>query len=125
MEGRDKNEPKRGPLATWCHEAAFIAGNAAPVWAFNISQFANNILSQAFIGRLGPQDLAAASLAISFINVACQTINFGLATGQETIVSQANGAGRYRDVGICLQRGLIVWVVSQVCIASHRQRMRP
>jgi len=29
------------------------------------------------------------------------------------VVSQANGAGRYREVGVCLQRGLIVLVISQ------------
>ena len=34
--------------------------NALPVYCFNVSQFANNILSQAFIGRLGPRDLVGA-----------------------------------------------------------------
>ena len=99
----------------WVREMGRLVGNALPVFAFNISQFANNILSQAFIGRtVGAKELAASALAISYMNVMCQTINFGLATGQETVVSQANGARRYRDVGLCLQRGLLVWFISQV-----------
>ena len=90
-----------------------MALNALPVYCFNVSQFANNILSQAFIGHLGAKQLAASALAISYMNVCCQTINYGLATGQETVVSQANGARRFREVGVCLKRGLIVLFVSQ------------
>jgi MATE family multidrug resistance protein len=52
------------------------------------------------------------------MNVACQTINYGLATGQETVVSQANGARRYREVGVCLQRGLIVLLISQFVMSG-------
>ena len=33
-----------------------IALDALPVYAFNVSQFANNILSQAFIGHLGSRN---------------------------------------------------------------------
>ena len=70
-------------------ETGRIALDALPVYAFNVSQFANNILSQAFIGHLGSMELAASALAISYMNVMCQTVNYGLATGQETVVSQA------------------------------------
>ena len=98
-------------------ETGRIALDALPVYAFNVSQFANNILSQAFIGHLGSKELAASALAISYMNVMCQTVNYGLATGQETVVSQANGARRYREVGACLQRGLIVLVVTQLIMS--------
>lgn len=98
-------------------ETGRIGLDALPVYAFNVSQFANNILSQAFIGHLGSKELAASALAISYMNVMCQTVNYGLATGQETVVSQANGARRYREVGACLQRGLIVLVVTQLIMS--------
>ena len=98
-------------------ETGRIGIDALPVYAFNVSQFANNILSQAFIGHLGSKELAASALAISYMNVMCQTVNYGLATGQETVVSQANGARRYREVGACLQRGLIVLVVTQLIMS--------
>lgn len=101
-------------LREWACEAVLLVANAGPLYLFNVSQFANNLLSQAFIGRLGPKELAAASLAISYMNVCCQTVNYGLATGLETVVSQANGAARFREVGIYLQRGFVVLVISQV-----------
>ena len=107
-------------------ETGRIALDALPVYAFNVSQFANNILSQAFIGHLGSKELAASALAISYMNVMCQTVNYGLATGQETVVSQANGARRYREVGACLQRGLIVLVVTQLimsCVSFFGERL--
>lgn len=107
-------------------ETGRIALDALPVYAFNVSQFANNILSQAFIGHLGSMELAASALAISYMNVMCQTVNYGLATGQETVVSQANGARRYREVGACLQRGLIVLVVTQLimsCVSFFGERI--
>jgi MATE family multidrug resistance protein len=113
-DGAPSPAPARrfGPRA-WALEVGRMALNALPVYCFNVSQFANNILSQAFIGHLGAKQLAASALAISYMNVCCQTINYGLATGQETVVSQANGARRFREVGVCLQRGLIVLFVSQ------------
>ena len=88
LDDLDESAAELYGVKAWCREVWHLVGNALPVAAFNISQFANNILSQAFIGRLGSKELAAASLAISYMNVMCQTINFGLATGQETVVSQ-------------------------------------
>ena len=116
-ESEDKEYDMALGVCEWGREVGRMVMNALPVYCFNVSQFANNILSQAFIGHLGAKELAASALAISYMNVMCQTINYGLATGQETVVSQANGARRYREVGLCLQRGLIVLLISQLLMS--------
>ena len=47
------------------------------------------------MGHLGSRELAAASLAITFVNSVGLTTCHGIASALETTVSQANGAGRH------------------------------
>ena len=69
-----------------------------------------------FSGRLGEVELAAGTLAISFINVSGTSMFIGLASAVETLCSQAFGAGNYRLVGVVLQRGVCILGIS--CILT-------
>lgn len=89
-------------------EAASQVGAALPLFAFNVSQFALNLAAQAWVGHLGELELAAASLALSFSNVTGLSIVIGLSFALETLVSQANGAKRYAECGVHLQRSFFV-----------------
>lgn len=74
------------------------------------------MISMFFAGRLGEVELAAGTLAISFINVTGTSIFYGLCSAMETLSSQAYGAKNFRMVGVVLQRG--VWIFGLTCILT-------
>ncbi|XP_078367531.1 multidrug and toxin extrusion protein 2-like [Oculina patagonica] len=74
------------------------------------------MISLFFAGRVGEVELAAGTLAISFINVTGPSIYIGLGSALETLSSQAFGAKNFRMVGVVLQRG--VWILGITCILT-------
>lgn len=52
--------------------------------------------------------LAGVSLANMFANVTWLSILIGMSTAVETLCSQQNGAGNYKEVGIVLQRSFVI-----------------
>jgi MATE family multidrug resistance protein len=54
---------------------------------------------------------AGVSLANLFANVSCLSIIIGMSTALETLGCQYNGAGKYEEVGIVLQRCIIILAV--------------
>ena len=85
---------------------AQLAGSV-PLLLFNVAQFALNLASMSWVGQLGALELAGASLAISFSNVTGLSLVIGVSFALETLVSQAQGAKRYSECGLALQRSLI------------------
>ena len=75
-----------------------------------------NMISLFFAGRVGEVELAAATLALSFINVTGPSLFIGLSSAVETLCSQAFGAKNYHFVGVVLQRG--VWILGLTCILA-------
>jgi len=69
-----------------------------------------------FAGRVGEVELAAGTLAISFIKVTGISIFTGLCSALETLSSQAFGAKNFRLVGVVLQRG--VWILGIICLLT-------
>ncbi|KAL9975274.1 hypothetical protein ACROYT_G012423 [Oculina patagonica] len=74
------------------------------------------MISLFFAGRVGEVELAAGTLAISFINVTGPSLYIGLGSAVETLSSQAFGAKNFRMVGVVLQRG--VWILGITCILT-------
>ena len=59
-------------------------------------------------------ELASAGLAISFTNVFGLSIGWGIATGYDTLGSQANGTGDTRMVGVLAQRSLLLMALAML-----------
>lgn len=98
---------------------AEIKGLFTLAWPTVLSYFFYHLvfmISLFFAGRLGEVELAAGTLAISFINVTGPSIFNGLCSALETLSSQAYGAKNFRMVGVVLQRG--VWIFGITCILT-------
>eukprot|EP01041_Mallomonas_annulata_P012379 gene12379-26036_t len=77
------------------------------IFSFSLRQFGNlNILM--FAGRMGTVVFAGISLTNVFINVSCISLLIGMASASETLCSQHFGAGNYRQVGLVLQRSILI-----------------
>ena len=60
------------------------------------------MITLCFAGHLGEVELAAGTLAISFINLFGPSIFHGLCSALEALSSQADGAKNFRMVGVVL-----------------------
>ena len=98
---------------------AEIKGLFNLAWPSVLSYFFYNLvfmITLFFAGRVGEVELAAGTLAISFINVTGRSIFIGLCSALETLSSQAYGSKNFRLVGVVLQRG--VWILGITCILT-------
>ncbi|KAH3761092.1 multidrug and toxin extrusion protein 1 [Pelomyxa schiedti] len=66
------------------------------------------VVNLIFMGHVGPNEMAASSLAIMLANVTGWSVGIGLLSAVDTLASQAYGAQNYKKVGIILQRGVLV-----------------
>ncbi|KAG2439264.1 hypothetical protein HXX76_004625 [Chlamydomonas incerta] len=58
-----------------------------------------NIVTLAFVGHLGKQELAAAALATSLVGIVGRTVMYGMVGALDTLASQAYGAGNLDAIG--------------------------
>jgi MATE family multidrug resistance protein len=77
------------------HEVAWLA---YPIVLSNLSGTLMHVVDTAFVGRLGPVELAGVGYGgVLYWTVLCAFV--GAATGVQTFVAQAHGAGRERECG--------------------------
>ncbi|KAK6457521.1 uncharacterized protein RJT20DRAFT_149161 [Scheffersomyces xylosifermentans] len=84
-------------------EVIFLANSSFPLIITFFLQYSLTVVSIFSIGRIGKNELAAASLAIMTFNVTVSVCN-GMATSLDTYCSQAYGAKRFDMVGLYFQR---------------------
>ncbi|CAA7059273.1 unnamed protein product [Microthlaspi erraticum] len=89
---------------------------AAPAIFTRFSTFGVSLISQAFIGHLGPTELAAFSISFTVLLRFSNGILLGMASALETLCGQAYGAKQYHMLGIYLQRSWIVLIGCAICI---------
>lgn len=85
---------------------------AGPAIFTRFSTFGVTIISQAFIGHVGPAELAAYSLVLTVFVRFGNGVLLGMASALETLCGQAYGAKQYHMLGIYLQRS---WIVLSTC----------
>eukprot|EP00164_Ancoracysta_twista_P002635 GFYU01003507.1.p1 GENE.GFYU01003507.1~~GFYU01003507.1.p1 ORF type:complete len:545 (-),score=160.83 GFYU01003507.1:43-1677(-) len=98
-------------------EAKELFGMAWQVILSYVFQLTLSMISLAFVGRLGDNQMAGAALGNTFSNVTGFSILVGLSSGVETLAAQNFGAKRYKQVGVVVQRGLVVAWISCIPIA--------
>ncbi|ONH65651.1 Ethionine resistance-conferring protein 1 [Cyberlindnera fabianii] len=99
-ELNDEDEPK----VTVEAEMKAIVASSIPLSLTFFFEYLLAVNSLFLIGRLGSDELAAASLAVMTFNVTGMAVFEGMSTCLDTFCSQAFGAGKYNRVGMYFQR---------------------
>ncbi|KAJ4807071.1 Protein DETOXIFICATION [Rhynchospora pubera] len=85
---------------------------AGPAIFTRFSTFGVSVITQAFIGHVGPTELAAYALVFTVLVRFANGVLLGMASALETLCGQAYGAKQHHMLGIYLQRS---WIVLTVC----------
>ncbi|XP_004299688.1 PREDICTED: protein TRANSPARENT TESTA 12-like [Fragaria vesca subsp. vesca] len=83
-----------------------------PAIVARLASFSMNVITQAFAGHLGDNELAAFSIVNNVILGFSFGLLLGMASALETLCGQSFGAKRYSMLGIYLQRS---WIVLFIC----------
>ena len=103
---------------TWQLEAKVLFQYSAPLVVTYLLQYSFNLVTVFVAGRLGTNELGAASLASMTYNITGLFVYEGLATSLDTLTSQAYGAGKKHLVGLQVQRMCGLLMVVTIPIAA-------
>mmetsp|Transcript_15538 Transcript_15538/g.43478 ORF Transcript_15538/g.43478 Transcript_15538/m.43478 type:complete len:243 (-) Transcript_15538:108-836(-) len=77
---------------------------AIPLLINNVANFLMTVVILSYVGHLGSEALACATLGGSLFNVLGQSLFIGCASTLETLCGQAVGAGNYKLLGLHMMR---------------------
>jgi len=94
-------------------EARRLTSLAVPVVVTQVSSMLLGVVDVLMVGRVGVEALAAASLGRVW-SFGTLLLGMGLVLGIDPLVTQAHGRRDAREVGLALQRGLVIALLASV-----------
>lgn len=102
----------------WKFELSYIASNSVKLAITYLLQYFGITLIILVVSHLGRDELASVSLGIITTNVVGFALFEGVATGLDTLCSQAYGAGKLSHVGLHCQRMVLFLILLCVPISG-------
>ncbi|KAI9152348.1 transporter [Paramyrothecium foliicola] len=99
-------------------EFKLLVHSSGPLIAMYLLQYSFTVVVIFVAGHIGSDDLAAASLGATTMNILGFAIYEGMATALDTLCSQAYGSGNLTGVGLHVQRMLILMALVTVPISA-------
>ncbi|KAL9244176.1 hypothetical protein vseg_017979 [Gypsophila vaccaria] len=107
----------RGAVSEFHHESKKLWHIAGPAIFTAISQYSMGALTQTFAGQIGELELAAVSMENSVIAGLAFGVMLGMASALETLCGQAFGAGKYKMLGVYMQRSWVI-LLGTACLLT-------
>ncbi|KAI1742899.1 MATE efflux family protein [Xylaria scruposa] len=102
----------------WISELKLLLQYSIPLVATYLLQYTWSVIVTFIAGHLSADDLAAASVGITTMNIAGFAIYEGMATALDTLCSQAYGSNNPTGVGLHVQRMLILMAIVSIPISA-------
>lgn len=97
-------------------EAIFLVKKSLPLIATYLLQYSFSIVMVFVVGHIGTRELGAVSLATMTACITGSAVCEGLVTSLDTLCAQSYGSGRKTDVGLHLQRMILLLLVVMIPI---------
>ncbi|KAI1435476.1 MATE efflux family protein [Xylaria sp. CBS 124048] len=102
----------------WVSELRLLIQYSIPLIATYLLQYTWSVIVTWIAGHLSSEDLAAASLGLTTMNITGFAIFEGMATALDTLCSQAYGSNNPSGVGLHVQRMLILMAIVSIPITA-------
>ncbi|PSR93855.1 MATE efflux family protein [Coniella lustricola] len=99
-------------------ELRMLVKYSLPLIATYLLQYSFFVIITVVAGHLGPDELAAASIGVTTMNVIGLAIYEGMATALDTLCAQAYGSGNKQAVGLHIQRMLLLMALATIPIGA-------
>lgn len=99
-------------------ELRLLTKYSLPLIGTYLLQYSFFVITTIVAGHLGPDDLAAASIGVTTMNVVGLAVYEGMATALDTLCAQAYGSGNRAGVGLHVQRMLLLMALVTVPVGA-------
>ncbi|KAI1405389.1 MATE efflux family protein [Hypoxylon fuscum] len=102
----------------WGSELWLLFQYSVPLVFTYLLQYSHSVITTFVAGHLGADDLAAASIGMTTMNIVGYATIEGMATALDTLCAQAYGSGNLHGVGLHVQRMMLLMVLAVIPIGA-------
>ncbi|KAI1375304.1 MATE efflux family protein [Hypoxylon crocopeplum] len=103
---------------SWGSELWLLLQYSVPLIATYLLQYSHSVITTFVAGHLSADDLAAASIGMTTMNIVGFATIEGMATALDTLCAQAYGSGNLAGVGLHVQRMLLLMALAIIPIGA-------